>query len=244
MPGSSPTMSAPTRARPGVRSLGLGTLLVFTASSASAASSFPPMTDQQYELLYSVPSIIYGLALANLVSELGGMLRAPKHVPRSLSQIIWIFVSMLFILVMFFAGTKNAGTEQVAPLNHFGVFLSTIVLALLLFLASDFLVIPNEKRLSPDLNYREEFKVRARPFVAYTLLALFWLSARDSYLAYLGEGKLVDRVMHENILRLGVCSIMLIPLVVSKCWTHVPAGLFALAALGYHIYSTPGFLHP
>lgn len=243
MVGSSPTMCASTRALPGIRSFGLGTLIVFAASSASAAG-FPPMTDQQYELLYSVPSIIYGLALANLVGELGGMLRAPKHVPKSLSQIIWIFVSMLFILVMFFAGTKNAGTDQVAPLNHFGVFLSTIVLALLLFLASDFLVIPNEKRLSPDLNYREEFKTRARPFVAYTLLALLWLTGRDSLLVYLGEGKLAARVMHENILRLGVCSILLIPLAVPKAWTHVPAGMFALSALGYHIYTTPGFFHP
>lgn len=222
--------------------LGLTSLLPWFASSASAASTSLPaperMTELQYELLFSVPSIIYGLALANLVGELGCMLRTPRKVRKSLSQIIWIFVSMLFILIMFFAGTKYQ-----APLNHFGVFLSTIGLALLLYLASDALVIPNERRLAPDLDYSAEFQSRARHFVAYTLLALIWLTARDSFF-FLENSSLADRITRENFLRLGVCLILVIPLVISRPWTHVPTGLLAFSALIYHIYHTPGFIHP
>jgi hypothetical protein len=232
-------MPSPLLPHPGLRSPAIPALVFAScAGSAFAADAFETMSELQYELLFSVPAIIYGLALANLVSELGWMLRAPRSVPRSIPQIIWIFVAMLFILIMFFAGTKYA-----APLNHFGVFLSTIVLALLLYLASDALVIPNERRLDPNLNYRTEFYARSRHFITYTLLALFWLTARDTVL-FLEDSTLRTRITTENFLRLGVSVIFLVPLVFSRAWTHIPAGLCAFAALIYHIHHTPGFILP
>lgn len=219
------------------RSLGIGGLFVCAASSASAAV-FEQMTEQQYERLFSAPAIIYGLALAKLVGELGDITRAPKTVAKSLSQIIWIHVLILFILILFFAGSK-----YIPPLNHFGVFLSTIGLALLLYLAADALVVPSSRQLSETVNYRTEFQARSRYFVFYAMIALLWMSARDSLL-FLNDLKEAARVAQENSLRMGVSLVLLIPLAIPRSWTHVPIGLVALGALLYHIYVTPGFVRP
>jgi hypothetical protein len=219
--------------------LGPTGLFFLTAGSTLAAGSpSPKMTSDQYQLLYSVPAIIYGLALANLVGEVGGLVRARRSVPRSVPHIIWILVVILFILIMFFSGTKF-----LAPLNHFGVFLATIGLAMFLYLAADSLVIPSEKRLDPNLDYRKEFKSRDQHFVGYTILALLWLTARDWYMFH-GNADMGPRVAHESSLRFIICGVLLIPLFFPKTLIHIITGVLCFAALIYHVYTTQGFLFP
>jgi len=212
--------------------------LTLAGTGSASAAEFEAMTDSQYERLFAVPAIIYGLALAKLVGELGRMLRSSRSIPKSPSQTIWILVLLVFILVMFFAGAK-----YVPPLNHFGVFLSTIVLALLLYLAADALVIPNERDLTEERNFRTEFQARSRHFIAYAFLALLWMSARDS-LVFLGDAQEAARVARENALRGAVSLILLIPFALPRPWTHIPIGVLSVAALFYHIYTSPGFLRP
>lgn len=232
-------MAQPLRNPSWLSLLGPAGVFLLTAGSALAAGAPPPkMTSDQYQLLYSVPAIIYGLALANLVGEVGCLVRARRSVPRSVPHIIWIFVVILFILIMFFSGTKYS-----APLNHFWVFLATIALAMFLYLAADALVIPSEKRLDPTLDYRKEFKSRDQHFIGYTIIALLWLTARD-WFTFHGDANMVSRVLHESSLRLTVCGVLLIPLLFPRTLIHILTGLLCFAALIYHVYNAPGFIFP
>lgn len=179
--------------------------------------------EYHFERYFSVLAILYGLALAKLVGELGRIVRYPRNIPRSVAQIIWILAILLGIVIMFFAGATNE-----TQLNEFPCYIVAIVLAILLYLTADALVLSDTEKISEERNFRTEFRSRSRLFVSCAILTLLWLTLREVLIFGISEEN-----TKEITLNLGMSVVLSILLVVPRL--HPGIALLSLIALIYHV---------
>lgn len=194
----------------------MGSLLAQEASGSGGG-------EYHFERYFSVLAILYGLALAKLVGELGRIVRYPRNIPRSVAQIIWILAILLGIVIMFFAGATNE-----TRLNEFPSYIVAIVLAILLYLTADALVLSDTEKITEERNFRTEFRSRSRLFVSCAILTLLWLTLREVAVFGISEEN-----TKEITLNLGMSVVLSILLVVPRL--HPGVALLSLIALIYHI---------